>query len=55
MAKLTVHDVGLVKVCFSLVDFGTIAILANVIIQVPALVLIKHRKHGMLLLVSSQL
>lgn len=51
MAKLTVHDIGLIKVWVCLVDFGSITILANVVFQVPALVLIEHSKHGMLLLV----
>lgn len=55
MVNLTVHDIGLIKVGVCLVDFGSITILANVVIQVPALVFIKHSKHGMLLLVCSQL
>ena len=55
MAKLTVHNVGLVKVWVCLVDFGSITVLANIVIQVPALVLIEHSEHGMLLLVGFQL
>lgn len=55
MATLTVHDIGLIKVWVCLVDFGLITVLANVVIQVPALVLIEHSKHGVLLLVRFQL
>lgn len=55
MAKPTVHDVGFMKVWVPFVDFGSITVMANVVIQVPALVFIKHSKHGMLLLVSPQL
>lgn len=55
MLNLTVHHIGLIKVGVCLVDFGSIAVLANVVVQVPALVFIKHSKHGVLLLVCSQL
>lgn len=53
MTTLTVHDIRLVKVRIRLVDSGPVAILANVVIQVPTLVLIEHGKHGMLFLVCS--
>lgn len=53
MTTLTVHDIRLVKVRIRLVDSGSVAILANVVIQVPTLVLVEHGKHGMLLLVCS--
>ncbi len=55
MVKLTVHDIGLIKVWVCLVYSGSITKLANVVIQVPALVLVEHSKHGMLLLVCFQL
>lgn len=55
MKILTVHDIGLIKVWVCPVDFGSITILANVVFQIPALVFIKYRKHGMLLLVCFQL
>lgn len=55
MATLTVHDIGLIKVWVCLVDSGSTTILPNVVIQVPALVLIEHSEHGMLLLVCFQL
>lgn len=53
--KLTVHDIWLVEVRVCLVDSGSIAILANVVFQVPALVLIEYSQHGMLLLVCFHL
>lgn len=49
------HDIGFIKVGVCLVDFASIAILANVVIQVPTLVLIKYSQHGVLLLVCFQL
>lgn len=55
MVTLTVHDIGLIKVRVSFTDFSSIAVTADVVIQVPALVFIKHSKHSMLLLVSFQL
>lgn len=48
---LTVHDVGLVKVGVALVDFGSVAKLPDVVVQVPTLVLVKYGEHGVLLLV----
>lgn len=55
MTTLTVHNIGLIKSWVCPVDFELITILANVVFQIPALILIKYSKHGMLLLVCFQL
>ena len=49
------HDVGFVEVGVGLVDLGSVTFLSDVVIQVPALVFIKHSEDGVLLLVCFQL
>lgn len=55
MAIHTVHDIGFIKAFICLVDFGSISVLMNVVVEIPTLVLIKYSKHSMLLLVCFQL
>lgn len=51
----TVHDIGSIEVRICLVDFRTITVFTNVVIEVPAHVLVKDGKYGLLLLVCFQL
>lgn len=51
----TVHDIGFIEVWICLLDFRSIAVLTDVVIEVPTQVLIKDSKHGVLLLVCSYL
>lgn len=54
--SLTVHNVGFVKLWIISVDsFGVTAVCVNVLIMIPALVLIKDSKHCMLFFVCFQL
>lgn len=54
--SLTVHNVGFVKLwIISFNSSGVTAVCVNVLIMVPALVLIKNGKHDMLFFVYSQL
>lgn len=55
MTTLTVHDIRLVKVRVALVDLGSVTKLADVVVQVPAHVLVKYGKHSVLLLVRPEL
>lgn len=55
MTTPTVHDVRLVKVRIALVDLGSVAKLADVVVQVPTLVLVKDGQGGVLLLVGPDL
>lgn len=49
------HDVGFIEVRICLVDFGTITVMTDVVIDVPTYVLVKDSKCGVLLLVCFQL
>ena len=50
MLRLTAHDVGFVKLGVGPVHLlRTLAELVDVVLDVPALVLVKHREHSLLL------